>query len=143
MSFFERLKNMFVAPGGIDRRSYWVNVRCKRCGEVITSRVDLLNDLSKDFDAKQFTAHKVLVGDGRNRCFQRIEVSLTFDKNKKVVDRSITGGEFLEPDEVEAAKTAYEQKIAEMKARAEAEGKAREAALAASPDETTEQSPNP
>ncbi len=121
MSFLDRLKNMLTAPGGVDQRSYWVHARCKRCGEVITARVDLMNDLSKDFETGQYAVHKVLVGAGRNRCFQRIEVTLRFDKNKKLVERSITGGEFLEPDQVEVARAAYEQAIAEARARAEAE----------------------
>jgi len=75
---------------------------------------------------------KVLVGDGAHRCFQRIDVTLHFDKNKRLIDRSITGGDFLQPEEVDAAKAAYEQKIAEMKARAEAERRAREERLSQS-----------
>ena len=142
MSFIERLKNMFIAPNGIDKRSYWVHTRCKRCGEVVSGRVDMLNDLSKDFETGQYTVHKVLVGDGRNRCFQRIEVTLYFDKNKRLIERSITGGEFLEPDEVAEARTAYEQAMAEAKARAEAERKAREAALHSQQTETTDPSSN-
>ena len=127
MNFFDRLKATITASG-IDRRSYWVHTRCKRCGEVISARIDLFNDLSEDFETKQRRVHKVLVGDGRNRCFQRIEITLIFDKNKKLVDRSITGGEFLHPNEVEAAKDAYEQAIARAKAQAQAEHEARAAA---------------
>ena len=129
MSFFDRLKRAFTSPG--QKRNYWIYARCDRCGEVITSRVDLYNDLSMDFDAKQYRVHKVLVGDGRYRCFQRIEVTLTFDKNKRLVDRSIHGGHFLEPDEVEAAQAAYEQAML----RAEEERKARLARLAAQSQE--------
>ena len=130
MSFFDRLKNMLTGPGGA-KRNYWVNVRCNRCGEVITSRVDLFNDLSKDFDTGQYWTRKVLIGSGEDRCFQQIEVSLTFDKNKRLIDRSISGGEFLEPDEVEPARAAYQEALARRKAEAEARRKAREAAVAA------------
>ena len=130
MSFFDRLKTMLTGPSG-DKRNYWINVRCKRCGEVITARVDLLNDLSKDFDTGQYHTRKVIIGSGEDRCFQQIEVSLTFDKNKKLVDRSISGGDFLEPDEVEAARAAYQEALARRKAEAEARRKAREAELAA------------
>ncbi len=120
MSIIDSLKNMLTASAA-DRRSYWVYARCQRCGEVISSRVDLFNDLSRDFDAGHYTVNKVLVGSGGNRCFQRIDITLVFDAKKRLVDRSITGGEFLHPEQVGAAKAAYEQAIAEAKARAEAE----------------------
>jgi len=126
MSFFDRLKTL-ITPSSQDRNSYWVYARCKRCGEVISSRVNLMNDPSQDYETGQYTVHKVLVGDGRHRCFQRIEITLAFDKNKKLIDRSITGGEFLDANEVEAARAAYEQSIAEAKARAEAERQAQAA----------------
>ena len=134
MSFFERLKGMFSGPGG-DSRNYWVNVRCNRCGEVITARVDMMNDLSKDFNTGQYWTRKVLIGSGEARCFQQIEVTLTFDSNKRLIDRTIVGGEFLEPEEVEAARAAYKQAVAEEKARAEARRREREAALAAQQDD--------
>ena len=130
MSFLDRWMKRFTASG-IERRSYWVHARCKRCGEVISSRVDLLNDLSLDFDTGQYVARKTLMGDGRHRCFQRLEVTLVFDKKKRLVDRSITHGEFLHPTEVEEAKAAYEQALAEAQARAEAERQAREAGQSA------------
>ncbi len=124
MSFFDRLKQLLTSSAK-DRRNYWMYVRCKRCGEVITARVDLFNDLSLDFDSKQYHVHKVLVGDGRYRCFQRIDVTLIFDKNKRLIDRSIRGGEFLHPTEVDEAKAAYEQAMEAAKAQAEAEHRAR------------------
>jgi len=130
MSFFERLKKAFSSSGG-DSRNYWVNVRCKRCGEVITSRIDLFNDLSKDFETGQYMTRKVLIGSGEARCFQKIEVTLIFDKNKRLIDRSISGGDFLEPEEVDAARAAYQEALARAKAEAEARRKAREAELAA------------
>jgi len=126
MSFFNRLKTL-MSPLSQDRNGYWVYARCKRCGEVISSRVNLMNDPSQDYKTGRYTVHKVLVGDGRNRCFQRIEITLVFDKNKKLVERSIAGGDFLDPNEVAAARAAYEQAIAEAKARAEAERRAQAA----------------
>ena len=123
MSLFDRWKKLFTASG-IERRSYWVHARCQRCGEVISARVDLLNDLSRDFDTQQFIARKTLMGDGRHRCFQRLEITLIFDKKKRLVDRSIIGGEFLHPTEVDEAKEAYQQALAAAKAQAEAERQA-------------------
>jgi hypothetical protein len=45
--------------------------------------------------------NKTLVG---NRlCFERIEVTLTFDENRRLLDRDITRGEFITRQEYEAA----------------------------------------
>ncbi len=83
MNLLDSLKKLFSSPGR--DRNYWVYARCDRCGEVIASRVDLFNDLSMDFDVGRYRVHKVLVGEGRYRCFQRIEVTLVFDKHKRLV----------------------------------------------------------
>ena len=99
MSFFKRLAEIFSgnqAPG-FDDRSYWLWVRCNRCGETLSTRVDLLNDLSRDYDTGHYTVRKLIVGGGENRCFQRIEVELTFDKNRRLIDQSISGGQIIEP----------------------------------------------
>ncbi|HEY79867.1 MAG TPA: hypothetical protein EYP25_07665 [Anaerolineae bacterium] len=130
MSFLDLIKKAFSSPNS--DRNYWVHVRCDRCGEVITARVDLYNDLSMDFDVKQYRVHKVLVGTGRYHCFQRIEVTLVFDKNKRLVDRSIHGGTFLAPEDVAEAKAAYDRAMQE----AEEARKARLAKLAARASES-------
>jgi hypothetical protein len=137
MSFFDRIKKAF-APTSSDR-NYWIHVRCSRCGEVITARVDLMNDLSLDYSTGRYWTRKVLIGQGEARCFQPIEVTLTFDKNKQLIERTISGGEFLEPDQVDAARAAYQEALARAKAEAEARRRAREAALAA---ESSEETPN-
>ncbi len=125
MSFLDRLKKTLSSPG-LDR-NFWIHVRCSRCGEVITARIDLMNDLTQDFQTGEYRVHKVLVGDGRYQCFQRIHVDLVFDKNKRLIDRAIQGGEFLHPTQVEEARAAYEQAMHE----AQEARKARLAELAA------------
>ncbi len=111
MSFFDRLKKTLSSPGL--NRNLWIHVRCSRCGEVITARIDLMNDLTQDFQTGEYRVHKVLVGDGRYRCFQRIHVDLAFDKNKRLIDQVIQGGEFLHPSQVEEARAAYERAMQE------------------------------
>ncbi len=78
-----------------DQRYYTFSVKCNRCGEVITGRVDLSNDLSVEYEAGGdiFYARKVLMGE--NRCFQRIEVELKFNPNRELLEQHVTGGEFV------------------------------------------------
>lgn len=78
---------------------YVFQVRCKRCGEVLEGRVDMDNDLSVEYESggDSFYTHKVLMGDGKNLCFQQIEVGLKFDSKRKMVERRIeSGGDFVD-----------------------------------------------
>ena len=95
MSFADRLRKLLSSPPDTAQRGQWINVRCRRCGEVIPVRVDLLNDLSLDYDSGQYTAHKTVVGDGKNRCFQRVELALTFDANRKLLTQDAVGGDII------------------------------------------------
>lgn len=95
MSFVDRLRKLFSSPPDNAQRGHWINVRCRRCGEVIPVRIDLLNDLSLDYDSGQYTVHKTVVGDGKNRCFQRVELVLTFDANRKLLTQDAVGGEII------------------------------------------------
>lgn len=106
MSFFDSLKSLF---GGSNSSSgpgdsvYWIYVRCHRCGEVIKTRLDLLNSLTLN-DEGGYTASKTLVG---NRlCFERIEVTLTFDQNRRLSNREILRGDFITAEEFEAAQSS-------------------------------------
>ena len=98
MGFLDKLKAVVSgAPTSANRRDvYPVTVRCRRCGEVLTTVVDLSNDLSIDYDREVFTVRKLISGSGANRCFQQIEVQLTFDMNKQLLERDITGGDFID-----------------------------------------------
>jgi beta-xylosidase len=94
MSF---LKKLFSHPPSNYGRFYNFSVKCKRCGEIIEGQVNLSNDPSLEFDEKgrpYYVCRKVLVGD--KLCFQQIEVVFKFNEQRGVLDRQITGGEFVE-----------------------------------------------
>lgn len=99
MNFLKRLSGIFAAPA---RRSgassYSFAVQCNRCGEVIRSRVNWGADLSPDYDERgnvtTYFCRKVLVG--TQRCYQPIEVTLTFDSRHQLSDKQITGGKFVD-----------------------------------------------
>lgn len=75
-----------------------MTVRCRRCGELVHAQVDLFNDLSLADAAEgtgdDYVCRKGLVGNGR--CYQTIEVQLHFDKNRRLTDKTVTGGEWVE-----------------------------------------------
>ena len=98
MNLFEKISRLFTSPAA-DTRAYWVTVKCSRCGEVIRARVDLLNDLSTEYGEKEgdlmYFCRKGLMGE--QRCYQVIEVELTFDAKRRLIERQAHGGEFVDP----------------------------------------------
>ena len=87
------LKNLFNStPSKPEKRYHTFNVKCNRCGEIIAGRIDLDNNLSLNDEGNGYIVRKGLIGG--NRCFQQIEVELTFDSKRQLIDQSITGGEF-------------------------------------------------
>jgi hypothetical protein len=95
MNILQRIQKFFTPPSIPADPSYWVQVRCRRCGETIRARVDLRNDLSQVEGEGDLTFYcrKVLVGE--QRCFNRIEVELVFDAQRKLVNWEVTGGELV------------------------------------------------
>ena len=93
MGIFKKL-NQLLSSAKEDERAYWLDVECGRCGEVIRTRVDLYNDLSPIYEESGVTyfCRKVLIGQGR--CYQKIEVEMTFDEKRKPTGREIKGGKF-------------------------------------------------
>jgi len=90
------LKKLFGgSPAKSAQHVYTFSVKCKRCGEVITGRVDLNNDLSAEYEegGDIFLARKVLMGE--NKCFQRVEVELKFNSSRELLEQHATGGEFV------------------------------------------------
>jgi len=89
------LKKLFSgATAKPEKRYYTFHVKCNRCGEIIEGRVDLDNDLSLNEEGNGYLVRKGLIGG--NRCFQQIEVALTFDSTRQIQEKTITGGTFVE-----------------------------------------------
>ena len=106
MGFLDSLKSIFVGGGGADTAGYWIYVRCHLCGEVIATRLDLRDSLSER-DEGGYVVNKTLIGN--QLCFQRIEVTLYFDDNRRLVDQEIGHGEFISREEYEVARAENDQ----------------------------------
>ncbi|MEA3460138.1 MAG: hypothetical protein U9R11_05655 [Chloroflexota bacterium] len=101
MGFLKKVASLF-SPGEGEAGVLWVYVRCDKCGEKLKSRIDLQRDLTPSYGEGEaaYFLRKVLIGSGR--CFQPIEVRMTFDARRKLVSREITGGRFITKEEYEA-----------------------------------------
>ncbi|HSQ16828.1 MAG TPA: hypothetical protein VLM83_03950 [Anaerolineales bacterium] len=102
MNLLEKISRFLSPRRNTAQRYSMIYVKCKRCGEKISGRVDLWNELSPDYEDGTMSYHcrKVLMGSGT--CFQKIEVVLRFDANRRLVDQEVAGGEAIEQEEFEA-----------------------------------------
>ena len=95
MGFLRKIKKIIIPDR--DDRNYWFYVQCDVCQEVLKVRIDLYNHLSIRYgEGKQkatYYCRKVVIGG--NRCYRPIEVEITFDSVRKVIDRKIKGGRFV------------------------------------------------
>jgi hypothetical protein len=98
MGLLKKISDLFMPAKTSADTGYWIAARCRHCGETVRTRVNLGNDLSLDYgedvEGVKYLCRKTLMGD--QGCFQRIEVELFFDSQKRLVDRRITGGEFVD-----------------------------------------------
>ncbi len=102
MGIMKKLANIFSQNKQAEQRAYWLYVQCAHCGEKIKARVDLYNDLSPIYAEEGITyfCRKVLIG--QKRCYQKIEVELSFDEKRLLTSREIKGGSLINAEEFEA-----------------------------------------
>jgi hypothetical protein len=107
MGFLDKVTSALFGSGGELGDVHWEYVRCSRCGEEIPVRVDLRHELTPQYEGGEaaYFVRKGVIGSGETRCFQTIEVRLTFDAQKRLVSREITGGSFISQDEFEGGDT--------------------------------------
>ena len=95
MKFLDGIKRMFFPPVTVDRH-YQFYVKCKRCGEILEGRLDRYNDPSLEYEGEtpEYFCRKVLVGSGP--CYQPVETTFKFDEDRNVLERQVSGGEFVD-----------------------------------------------
>ena len=100
------LRRLFARPARQEaNNALWLYLICDRCGEAIRVRVDRRYDVASNLldpgeEGPAYIVHKDVVGD---RCFQRISVTLGFDRRMQIVERQIRGGRLQTEAEFEAA----------------------------------------
>jgi hypothetical protein len=105
MGFLKKLRSLLSSSG--NDRNYWFYVKCDHCQEVLKGRIDMVSQLSVKYSDQSkknsFYCRKVIIGS--SRCYKPIEVEFTFDASKKIVEKQITGGEFVTEDDYLAVQT--------------------------------------
>jgi hypothetical protein len=129
MSFLDKLRGMLGGSagkprggagggssfGGDDAQMHLVYAKCRRCGEPLLGRVNMMNEPSQEED-DTWVVRKTLSGSGKNYCFQTVEVTLQFDRQKKnVLSAEASGGALISAEEY-AALVAAQAEAAEAEA---------------------------
>jgi hypothetical protein len=121
MGFFDKLRSIFGGAPATERYLH-VYVYSNRCRSALAGRIDTMNELSPadvdtaasaeadggsgaPSDAKWYV-RKVFSTDGRDRCFDNVEVRVWLDGNKRIIHYEVTGGLWLEYDEYERLEVA-------------------------------------
>ena len=106
MNILKQILGAFTAPPmtGVADRGMYYYVRCNRCGEVVRLRIDPMNDLSWNDDHSGKFVRKLMVG---KRCYSRIEGEFDFDKNRKLREARISGGDMVDKAAYEADQQAH------------------------------------
>ncbi|MDF1500846.1 MAG: hypothetical protein P1P76_10285 [Anaerolineales bacterium] len=106
-SLLDFLRSVLFTKPAQKRGKIPIYVRCDRCGEVLTTAVNLQHDLSVEYGDNPredtYIARKTLIGS--NLCFQRVDVELHFDAQKRVVADEVTGGTLITEGELEGPTT--------------------------------------
>ena len=101
MSFLKKIASALSPQGAGEGEVLWVYARCDKCGEKIKTRIDPSHDLTAKYDDEgrviNYFSRKVLIGS--QRCFEPIEVKLTFDPQRRLMSREIIGGQFISEEE--------------------------------------------
>jgi hypothetical protein len=104
MQFLKRLfglggdGGLSAAPTG-DSDGLYLYVQPKGCDEVVRVRINLRNDLSLTDDGHGYLVHKLARG---QQCFQNVDMTVHFDSNRRITERQIEGGQFVDADAYEA-----------------------------------------
>ncbi|MFQ3536478.1 MAG: hypothetical protein SNJ58_11430 [Aggregatilineales bacterium] len=107
MKFFRTLARMLsgvpahAAQGDIGMYYY---VKVRRSGEVVRIRINPNNDLSLTDDESGYFVRKVAVG---TRSFERVELEVTYDKNRHVTNIEVQGGTLVDQAAYEADQAAH------------------------------------
>ena len=95
------LKTIFGGGGsqGGDSNALYLYVQPKGCDEVVRVRINLMNDLSESDDGQGYIVHKMARG---TKCRQNVEIFLTFNAQRRLVEQQIDDGVAVEAATYEA-----------------------------------------
>ena len=86
----------FSSTPATSKHGFFLQVRCGKCDEEFNLFIDLNTGLAQKFDSRDrisYFLNKEIVG---SHCPNRMQVRMDFNQKRKLLSRSIDGGEFLD-----------------------------------------------
>ncbi len=76
-----------------DPNALYLYIQPKGCDEVVRVRINLMNDLSESDEGQGYIVHKVARG---IKCRQNVELFLTFNAQRKLVEQKVDNGKAVD-----------------------------------------------
>jgi hypothetical protein len=86
------LKRLFSGGGSVGSDTLYIYIKPKMCNQVLQLEIDTKQQLSLNDSEDGYWVRKIA---NTPRCPFEAEVILHFDKNKNLIDREISNGEFV------------------------------------------------
>jgi len=103
MSFLKRLFSQKgkCSPIRGSKDVLWLYIKCNKCGKTLKLFVNKNTDLENQYkEAGEAGADYLLKKEAvDDKCFTRISIRIEFDKNRNIISREITNGEFISEEE--------------------------------------------
>jgi len=100
VGFFEKIAAKMRQAAEKRREADFITfkVKCEKCGEIITAKVNRRTDLQNLYlepgeTGVAFNLKKEILG---KKCPNLIRIDVDFDRNYRIIAQEITGGTFLE-----------------------------------------------
>lgn len=92
------------------RDAIWVYLKCNRCGEKVALRLRKTSEIQREYGDEagyDMFINKVAIC---NKCFQRMNLRLEFDRAYRVINKQLEHGGFITPEEYEKEATTPQVK---------------------------------
>ena len=103
MGFLKRVfsKKGKCSPVGESKDILWLHIKCNKCGKALKLFVNKNTDLEAQYKepdeaGPDYILRKEAMDD---KCLTRMFIRIEFDKNRNILSREITNGEFVSEEE--------------------------------------------
>ncbi|PMQ01289.1 MAG: hypothetical protein CBR30_06430 [Dictyoglomus sp. NZ13-RE01] len=93
---FEWLKRLFL-PSSQPPKGFTINIKCKRCGEVIPVRIRAVEESNPEFgpsdEIVRYELWKDVLGE---KCPNLMRLHITFSPDWRIISKEVENGEIVE-----------------------------------------------
>lgn len=103
MGWFRRIRSALQGGTGGDRDGLYFYVKPRQCSRIARTRIHRYNDLSQSDEGDGYFCRKVITVAG---CPWQATLELRFDRNRRITEQMIQGGELVTAEAYAAQEAA-------------------------------------